>query len=1629
MAQKPNFLKKIISAGLVTASTAAFITAASSTAMGAANRNINANVNLEAAGIPGIVSGDSLTYVVQAGGPYTATATGGNDNAGNATVLFGSINMLQNGVFALNGADITIGSVSGTANALLTININSANTLTLNGAPGVAAFPVNTYTNVGPVNFRDAAAVFKVSLAANGADGTKTATFGNGATFNGAAAGQGVIEIDAGNIAIFNGTIGNANGIDFLTLKGNAQATLNANAKFDGTVGGRGIDLGAGAILNVADGVNITGVTAANNISIDGAAANNGTVNFLGNSTVSADVGIGGNNLNAINVAGELTFQGGNNGGGGTLAAANVNLTTANSLVKFTTQRHTVTANILNTSGTNNQGGISVNGGDVTIKGNIGANNASLATINFETDNGLAINSPGAAFFVQNVTTATANKGSLQLQGANLAINGNIGSNNALKIVNLANDGAGVPADTNFTLKQGSSINAQNIYLSATQDNTLTLEEGTTITGDIINKMAAGKGTITLTGNATINGDIGVAGQAGGGVSIKVVNLGGKDLTFNGQNILVGGANGISFTANEKLILTNATDPIVINSNVIVGAAGQGIIDGSALTNAQTLNIQNATIGLANKALGLLNIGSSKASVSGGDVYLNELAIGNNGSLQLAHNSYLITKTTNASGQGKIIFNPTAADNTTLVDGTNLGSAANPLLEINIAAPAGGADTTINIGKGVNLYANNITTAGKGTGSFNFAAGGINTVSGTLGDNANKLNEVNVENGTTAYFLGNATFAGASTIDNTSTLQIGGNYTADSIVGAAANNGTLQFVNADEAIVTLNNQANAVNALATVKVSAPGNVKFVATGNGANPGINIGASTINFTDASLGTALFLPTGVALDNLTITSSVGNKVAGGGINFPFVIVSGADSTIGNNAAIGSQGNIVGLGLATDNKIDVNATTLYAALGSVSDGQGTITLNGGTNTTAGTVYGLGAGNGQPKLKLVTVITNYTNLGNVTATNLVVNDGLTFTTGGAYGLGFDGKITLGSANGNSKAVFADKINSTASSIVATSKANNGTVTYLGNATVGNIGDASNPVASVQFNGAAGSLAKLQSAIYSQATNFNNYNLAVIAKGAIISGTNSINGNISLGTNSLTFANGTSTWGGNSSLTTSLTVSNGNIGNITISEGAQVNSESTLPVTVNIQDTGSAIFSGTQTYTLIYGGSRFNGTFGTPSFVANGSNRFINYGIIRADNGDYQITRVSNALNTSNEDLTSNGYSGTPNVKQNLEALFNTNNTGNALLAAENGTLAKNTSDSAKYFGAIVTDTSAATSNALFGVAKEIQSMTGYRVDELRYLGTPESAEMASPEGGAAVSSGDEPVDNVAYGAWVKPLYAEAHQSAKGGVAGYKAKTTGAVIGLDTLANDNLMIGASLGITKTDVKHQNYKKGDKTDINGFAFSLYGAQQLVSNFFVHGNAIFSLNHVKNKSQRYVFDNNGNMSRQIASGNYDNMTFGGNVMVGYDAKLIDGILVTPMAGVSYLNSSNESYKETGTTFLNRQVSSRFSDRTDLIAGAKVFGGTMNITDIALYPEAHAFIAHKVNGKLAKSQYQLDGQVNPFISQPDKTSKTTYNLGLSLTARPDNKMEYGIGYDANIASKFVSHQGTLKVRVNF
>lgn len=1131
MAQKPNFLKKLISAGLVTASTATIVAGFAGSAMGAAvqqNRTTaGAATTVDGAGFD--QTADPANLAVAPNAVITANANNDinfNTPAGSFDGLFLDT---ANNLAATVSEDTTLGFITNAASNANFFNftLGAGKTLTITGQGitaaqagatknaqnvvvqfnGGAAIANNDLSGVGTIDFGAAASTLVFNLTnpttqkaplilgdnaviANGANGTLNVTDGFIQVSDKTFATIKTINIGDGQGFIFNTDATNGNAL-------NLQQVAGSTINFNGTGGtGRLVLLsknGAATDFNVMTGSlggNLKGIIEFNTVAVAGQlAANAGPANaVIGTNNGAGRVAgfvVSVDNGNAATIAGQvyakdMVIQSANAGGQvnfGHIVDVGTDGTTA-----FKTAATTVAI-------TQNSNFGAVDFGNTASQ--ITVPDTKVLTGNFTGDASNNGNTAGVITFAANGTLASGSA------DANVAVTD--------KITAIEAAGVGVV--------QLSGAHTAELRLG-NAGSQFKLADGTIINGKVnqtvlVGNAALANGAIQLDGSATITGDIGNAAPIQG---ITLANDDSKTLTLGGANVIGAVAGGtIDFQANGGTVkLTSTQNNILVDFDLAITTDKTGVVDASSLTNAQTLTISGGigTIAANNKTLGQLNVGSSKTILNSGDVAINELVIGNNGSVQLAHNTYLVTRTTNAAGQGKIIFNPTVGPATTLADGTNLGSAVNPLAEINFAGNA-----TVAFGKDDNLYANNITTAVANTGTFIFNSGGKNLVSGTVGgQQGNKFNEVGVNNGTTAQFSGNAIFNAGTTITADSTLQIGGNYTTDFFT-SADNTGTVEFVNADPITVTLNKQAVPVADLKQITVSGPGNVVINQIGNAANPGA--ATDTISFENASLGTSLFLASGVPLDPLTITSTVGNKVADGGFNASRVIVTDADSAIGVGQAIGDQDNIVGLGLASDNTITVDDATVYATLFAVNNDEGTIELNGGVPNTPGTIYGLGFKNGDPKLEEVTFTTNYKNLCSIIATNAIIEDGLTVTTGGVAGKDFDGKITLGSVNGNSNVIFVDGTNSTAASTIVTTKTNNDTVTYLGSASVGNIGNSNALVASVKFTGPAGSLEKLLGNICSTATNFGNVNLNFAGSNVILGGgTTAINGNINLVTN-----------------------------------------------------------------------------------------------------------------------------------------------------------------------------------------------------------------------------------------------------------------------------------------------------------------------------------------------------------------------------------------------------------------------------------------------------------------------------------------------------------------------------------
>lgn len=287
-------------------------------------------------------------------------------------------------------------------------------------------------------------------------------------------------------------------------------------------------------------------------------------------------------------------------------------------------------------------------------------------------------------------------------------------------------------------------------------------------------------------------------------------------------------------------------------------------------------------------------------------------------------------------------------------------------------------------------------------------------------------------------------------------------------------------------------------------------------------------------------------------------------------------------------------------------------------------------------------------------------------------------------------------------------------------------------------------------------------------------------------------------------------------------------------------------------------------------------------------------------------------------------------------------------------------------------------------------------------------------------VSAGDN--DSTRYGIWTSPFYSKTNQKSLGGAPGSKSQAYGGIVGFDTKLNDDLMLGLALSVINTKVDYKDVKFGDKSKIETLMLSIYGLRELQNNWFLQGIVSFGTSSVKNNKVRVALNDT-----EGAHSKYDSMTYSGELLAGYNYQLASSMILTPMGGGRYSRFGDSGYTETGTANQNLTVNKKSTDRLEAIIGAKVTMMTQ-MNEVTVTPELRAFINHNFRGKSPLVTTNLDGMVEPIITRIAKPPKTYFNLGAGLSFHY-HMMEYGMNYDASLAKKYIGHQGTIKIRVNF
>ncbi len=1597
MANKSKFLKTL----LTTASAVAVLTGAANAygvdvvTNGVGDADMNTGANLRAAGVnlvAGVAANSDMflahakNITVNNGANFGVLNIYGNHNqTANVSVAGGFTNIISDTsatmvarVTAANGGAIAVG---GTADAKLNFNITANVIREFNGIDAL-----------GNVNLSSANATAKFNNDNSVVKGTIKGGTGN----------HGVVEVNALNVE-FTGEIGNADAIGKFKINDGKSAKLSAHLTANAEV-----TIGAGSTLTVADGKKIA---AAHIKGIANVPAGQGTVEFLGNSVVTT-AKLGNTNKLALVKIGAGTVELAV-GGADELSAKEIALTADNSVLKLSTANTAVTGDI--TTAKDGKGKIQVAGTGDTFKGKIGTSGAggkaleAIEVLGGHTTNFVA--DAAAPALEINVGKITANAGGAvaSFKGDTIALNTNIGdAANPFAAVNIISNVTGAAAATTATLAEGKTIFATDVNLrtaAAAVNNILILKDGTVIKGNVTSTVA-NNGILQVAGNTTVN-------KIGNTATIKQLDftVADKKLILEDGGI-VGTNDAVKFSESGILEYTGTgnfaiTKKIEVKTDLTSGT-GSILVNKSPAGQTVTLTGGVADVATPGNALRLLQVTGGANIILPEHSHILQVDIGTQEAsltLSKANGNYMIGTFSHDEGKGTLII---GADGITLKKGSF--AADDKLKAINITG-----DHTLNIEDGVNFSAtagNGFTaTVANNNGTLNFA--GASVVDAVV-SSGQTLKAININTaGKVVDFMQDVKLGEDVTIANNAAAIFRAKTDVREIKGAGANQGKASFIN--KAAMETSTKIGATARLAAVEIGGT-DIKFKAA--------DFKTDKLEFTNQTIDGGKTTATFEAIpadnfENTVITTTSTNRSHN-------VMLSTNPAGLNQifSSAVGTDANRLGYFTITGkhfgDAIEID-TDFYAGVRTANDGYGTVIFS------KNNAFSLDLGEKDKALIMVNVAESASVKGdahfvlmNVEANKKVSLQGVVSSKqndalvaaysvalvaagggaipAGSFGIGLDNGATASFAAGST------------SDTVINGKLNNGygAVEFTDNATVTKAIGGKFSVNAIEFKGTG--VADISADLNANTIKFGADVTARAADNFILTGATELS-KIDLVNKEVVFDSGASKLNGQAQINLTLDADGATIGKIIV-DGVGTNLDLNNAAALNLVITdNSSLGDADRSFKLfnISDGATITPAGGAKFKITQKNNRFAAWSYSASD---YNLTQKNNTAGVLKDLVTPLKDA---DLLEDSLSLADAKNTGDAKLFIQD--LAKFDDDKKLVEAIARLSTPVKTNTAVIsGVVSAGKQDISNRLGAL----SPTPGMQTADLGSTGMSAGD---NAARYGAWVSPFYSQSTQKERKGTAGYKANSSGATIGFDTMANADMTLGAAMSFAKTDIKHKNLKSGDKTKADTYMFSIYGIQQLTNEWFLQAVASFSSSKVKNTETRLT-----STGPVKAKGNYDSTTYGGDLMVGYSHKIAEMGTVTPLAGVNFTRISDGSYKETGAGWQNLNITKKAVNKFEGVFGLRAKMNASNVNGIELTPEAYAFVKHDFIGKNPTITAKLDGMVNQFKSKSAKIDKTTYNLGLGLNAK-SGVYEYGAGYDLNIANKYLAHQGTLKVRINF
>ncbi len=1383
------------------------------------------------------------------------------------------------------------------------------------------------------------------------------------------------------NSSIFGNVITDTNGSGKLTLEGTSNVTGSIGAPGLAlnlvTVTGNGnIDFGGNLYTNTLDIDGLATVDISGNVTTNINFLEDGTVDLGTGSTLTGNVDnlSGSPNIGTFNFVGSGTVTG-NMGNSSPLKLIQVNSAGVGA------QTATLTGNVVDAQ---------------TI--NINDNGAVGST--------LVLNNAGMDL-TGNITATTNNLDILDIQNAD-TITGNIGTaTQALNMIDVALNG-------------NTTILGNSIYATTTEfqgNNTLFLGNNETVNG-AIDSTATNQGILSFLGNSTVTGTIGNTN------SLNTINLTGNSTTVSLLGNVNVGTGNLNFAPGST-----QTSTLILGDGVNV----TGSINNTTGTDAQgTLQFQgngsvSGTIGNVpgpNQSLFAVNLlGGAGKVVTLNQVNANTINVLNAGTLNLNGNS---TANVNFSNPGVVNLGDgdTLTGNVNNLSGLmNIGTfnfvgggtvtgnigVSNPLNQIT-ANTSGAAGKTVTLNGGT-VRANSILINDGGSPTVLVLDNPLMKLTGNITATSNNVDELNILNATsltgnigapgTALNLidvgqnvnttinGNI-FSTLTEFQGNNTLFLGNNSNVTgNIDTATADTGTLTFLGNSFVTGTI----GAANPLFAINVTGNGTSTVNLQSN-----VFVGPGDLNFApNAQTRTTLLLNDGV-----TVTGNIDNTT--GADNIGILQFKGAGAVTGTIGATnslyainltGGAGKVVTL----DDNVNVGTGDLNFAPGSTPTteldlGDG-VTVTGNIDNTTGT-----DGNGT-----LDFLGNGEVTGTIGASNKI--NLINLNGGPGKTVNFVNTVNANGINftADSAATFGNNFNLITP--ITTTTSNQGTATFLGNATIGaQIGSLGKSLKAVNFNGIGNTTVTLDADIFALNTNLNHGTL-------ITDGNQTLTGNLNV----------------NSGSTLRVDTDNTPLNVLGV---FNLNANGTLDVNLNSQLASTGFVKAT--IANISPNAHLTVT-NAPTVFAEGIHKYV---IVDGGPGS-----VINVLPVSGDSLLLTFETIADNINNDLileidakpiGIFANQSNTTSIAGALDALTLSPPADGPLRdILNALVQFQDAATLNRdLAALAPIVDGAVFYEPmntqimaydtfkQRLRYFRTAKE-QLNNPAFSGFASGG---VYNGCQETWGKIFGRTSDQQRRFDVDGYQNHMFGFAIGSDVLLNQHNLVGAAASYANLKIDHA--VSDSTTTINNYQIGLYGQHEFIKwelPLFFNWETSIGYNHYDTQ-QNFQFAN----LFFSPSEKYSGWMIGGDAEIGYDYAY-NCWHILPLASLFYSYLGIDSYTQSGMGNANQHVDSKSFNLLRGGLGVRAMfdlAYTKHLTTIVLQPEMHAMAFYDfVNDGMSVTSEFVGGGPS-FVTSGFDQVRDLYNLGVSLsTFGKTSNLIFTVSYDYETKKSYKAHNGFFRV----